>query len=162
SETFLSSSLLRWINTDELAGPPLVFKLHDAVDQGEQRVVFTAADIVAGFPTCATLARNDVAAEHSLAAEFLQTEPLLIRVATVLRRLHNADMRFLLLSKATIILVPRICLRPDRPWYFVVWIEEKPTAVSPSASPNGPPDFIAVLGQVSPRSSQSCRSARYR
>jgi hypothetical protein len=76
SETFLSSSLLRWINADELAGPALVFKLHDAVDQREQRIVFAAADIVAGFPTGATLARDDVAAEHSLAAEFLQTEPL--------------------------------------------------------------------------------------
>ena len=70
--------MLRWINADELAGSALVLKLHDAVDQREQRVVFATADVVAGFPTRATLPRDDVAAEHLLAAEFLQTESLLL------------------------------------------------------------------------------------
>jgi hypothetical protein len=76
SQTFLSSSLLRWINADELARPPFVFKLHNAIDQREQRIVLAAADVVAGFPLRATLPRDDVAAEHALAAEFLQTESL--------------------------------------------------------------------------------------
>jgi len=76
SETFLSSSLLQWINADELSGPALVLKLHDAIDQREQRIILAAADVVAGFPLCAALARDDVAAENSLTAKLLQTEPL--------------------------------------------------------------------------------------
>jgi hypothetical protein len=76
TESFLSSSLLQWINADELAGAALVFKLDDSIDQREQRIILTAADIVAGFPLSATLARDDVAAEHSLTAKLLEAEPL--------------------------------------------------------------------------------------
>jgi hypothetical protein len=32
-KTFLSSSLLRWINADEFSGATFVFKLNDAIDQ---------------------------------------------------------------------------------------------------------------------------------
>ena len=85
TQSFLSSSLLRWINADELSRPALVFKLHDAVDQCEQRIILAAADIVAWFPLGTTLARDDVAAENSLTAKLLQTEPLRLRVATVTR-----------------------------------------------------------------------------
>jgi len=76
SETFLSSSLLQWINADELSGPAFVLKLDDAINQCEQRIILAAADVVAGFPLCATLTRYDVAAENSLAAKLLETEPL--------------------------------------------------------------------------------------
>ena len=68
--------MLRWINADELARPAFVFELHHSVNQREQRIVFAAADVVARLPTRATLARNDVAAEHSLATELFQTESL--------------------------------------------------------------------------------------
>ena len=83
--TFLSSSLLQRINADELAGATFVFKLDDAVDQGKQRIVFAAADVIAGFPLRAALTRDDVAAEHSLTAKFFQAETLRLRVATVTR-----------------------------------------------------------------------------
>jgi len=76
TESLLSSSLLQWINADELAGAPLVFKLYDSIDQCEQRIILAAADIVAGFPLSATLARDDVAAENSLTAKLLEAEPL--------------------------------------------------------------------------------------
>ena len=62
TETFLSSSLLQWINADELAGAALVFKLDDAIDQCEQRIILAAAHIVPGFPLCTTLTSDDVAA----------------------------------------------------------------------------------------------------
>jgi hypothetical protein len=76
TESFLSSSLLQWINADELAGATFVFKLDDAIDQCKQRIILAAADIVAGFPLGATLARDDVAAENSLTAKLLQAETL--------------------------------------------------------------------------------------
>src|SRR6185503_144901 len=85
TESFLSSSLLQWINADELSGAALVFKLDDAIDQCEQRIILAAAHVVAGFPLGATLARDDVAAENFLAAKFLKSEPLRLRVATVTR-----------------------------------------------------------------------------
>ena len=85
TESFLSSSLLQWVNADELAGASLVFKLDDSIDQSEQRIILAASDIVAGFPLRATLARDDVAAENSLAAKLLESEPLRLRVATVTR-----------------------------------------------------------------------------
>jgi hypothetical protein len=76
TQTFLSSSLLQWINADELSGPALVFKFDNAVDQSEQRIILAATDVIPGFPLRATLARNDVATENSLTAKLLETEPL--------------------------------------------------------------------------------------
>ena len=54
-----------------------------AVDEREQRVVLAQADIGAGVPLGAALARDDVAGEHVLAAENLQAEALTMRVAAV-------------------------------------------------------------------------------
>ena len=59
------------INADELALAALVFKLNESLDQSEERVVLTAADIIAGFPFSAALASKDVATEDVLAAELL-------------------------------------------------------------------------------------------
>src|SRR6476620_3697548 len=55
-------------------------------DQGEQRVVATAADPVAGVEVGAALPDNDLAGVHQLAAEPLDSQPLSIRVPTVARR----------------------------------------------------------------------------
>ena len=85
TETFLSSTLLQWINADELAGAAFVLKLDDAIDQCEQRIILAPADVVAGFPPDAALASDDVAAENSLTAKLLETESLRLRVATVTR-----------------------------------------------------------------------------
>ena len=85
SETFLSSSLLQWINADELSGPSFVFKLYDTINECKQGIVLAAADVVARFPPRATLASDDVAAENFLAAELLQAQSLRMRVAAVAR-----------------------------------------------------------------------------
>ena len=66
------------VDADELAFAAFVFELDKALDQREQCVVFTTADIVAGLPFGAALACDNVAAENVLAAEFLETEPLCI------------------------------------------------------------------------------------
>src|SRR5262245_199949 len=69
--SLLSSSLLQWIDAHELPSAPLIFKLHNAIDQSEQRIVFTTSNIVAGLPFSSALTRNDVAAQHLFAAELL-------------------------------------------------------------------------------------------
>src|SRR5215213_5005245 len=76
---------LRRVYAYELAVTPLVLELHDAVDEREQRVVLAPADVLARLPLRPALAREDVAAEHALAAELLKPEPLRVRVAPVSR-----------------------------------------------------------------------------
>src|ERR1051325_8464223 len=76
---------LRRVDAYELAVTPLVLELHDAVDEREQRVVLAAADVLARLPLRPALPREDVAAQHALAAELLQAEPLRFRVAPVSR-----------------------------------------------------------------------------
>jgi hypothetical protein len=71
------------INTDELTPAALVFEFYEAFDQGEQRIVLAAADVVTGFPFCPALTRQNIAAEDLLAAEFFESEPLCIRIAAV-------------------------------------------------------------------------------
>ena len=71
------------IYADELAATSLVLELYEALDQGEQRVVFALADVIAGLPLGSTLTSNDVAAEDVLSTGFLKAQPLCIRVAAV-------------------------------------------------------------------------------
>jgi hypothetical protein len=68
------------VDADELAAAALVFKF---LDEREQRVVLTLADVVAGLPLGSTLAGNDVAAENVLSPGFLEAKPLCVRVASV-------------------------------------------------------------------------------
>src|SRR4051812_30866262 len=70
---------LRRVDADELALTPLVLELDEAVNQGEQRVVLAAADVLARLPFRPALPREDVAAQDGLAAELLQAQPLRIR-----------------------------------------------------------------------------------
>src|SRR5436190_1601320 len=71
------------VNADEFTSSTLVLEFNKALDHRKQRVVLAAADVVAGLPLCAALAGEDIAAEHVLAAEFLKSEPLCIRIAAV-------------------------------------------------------------------------------
>ena len=54
-----------------------------AVGQGKQGVIAAHADIQTRMPLGATLANDDVAGDHILAAEFLDAEIFGIRVPTV-------------------------------------------------------------------------------
>src|SRR6267142_4671164 len=87
---------LCWIHADKLAGPALFFKLHDAIYQGEQSIVFAAAHVLAWFPTRAALAGQNIASQHALAAKFLEAKPLRIRVSSIPRRAYPFFMSHLL------------------------------------------------------------------
>jgi hypothetical protein len=71
------------VYADELTSLTLVFEFDEAFDQSKERVVLAAADVVAGFPLSSALTCENVAAEHTLAAEFLKPEPLRMRIAAV-------------------------------------------------------------------------------
>jgi hypothetical protein len=58
-------------------------ELDPSVHEGEQCMVLAQADIGAGVPFGAALAGDDVAREHLLTAENLQSEPLAVGVAAV-------------------------------------------------------------------------------
>jgi hypothetical protein len=68
--------LLQRVNANELPRAPLVFEFDDAVNQGEERVVFTATDILSRFPFSTALTSKDVATKDLFSAEFLQPQPL--------------------------------------------------------------------------------------
>ena len=56
---------------------------HDAIDKGEQRVVFAHAHVAAGAEFGAALANDDVAGNDPLAAKTLHAKALSIRITTV-------------------------------------------------------------------------------
>jgi hypothetical protein len=61
-------------------------ELHGAVDQREDGVVATDADIAAGLHLGAALADDDVAGDHGLAAELLDAETTARGIAAVAGR----------------------------------------------------------------------------
>src|SRR6476620_2665187 len=63
----------------------LVLELHDAVDEGEDRVVAAEADVLARVILGAILADDDVARDDLLAAVLLDAEEFRIAVAAVAR-----------------------------------------------------------------------------
>src|SRR5438132_6340715 len=71
------------IHAYEFPRATFVFEFHEAVDQREQRIVLTATDVLAGLPFRAALPRENVPAQHALAAKLLKSQPLRVRVATV-------------------------------------------------------------------------------
>src|SRR5947207_3216475 len=77
-----------WIHTDEFAGTAFVFKLHHAVNHSEQRVILAAADVLSGLPLGSSLARQNVAAKHSLAAKLLESQSLRVRISPVTGRTY--------------------------------------------------------------------------
>ena len=58
-------------------------ELNLSIDEREQRMILASADITAGVPFGAALARKDIAGEHDLAAGRLQAEPPAHGVAAV-------------------------------------------------------------------------------
>ena len=83
------------VNADKLAFIAFAFKFDKTVNQSKKRIVFAAPDVFARLPFRAALSRQDVAAEHALAAEFFQPQPLRLRIAPVTR---TADSLFMCLN----------------------------------------------------------------
>jgi hypothetical protein len=75
STGLLGRSLRHRYNGHEGAAFSFRCELNLSIDEREQRVIFTGADITAGMPFGAALARKDIAGEHDLAAGRLQAEP---------------------------------------------------------------------------------------
>src|SRR5664279_588415 len=67
------------------AAAALGAELHLALRKREQRVVATAADVLARVEVSAVLADDDLADAHGLTAEALDTKPLGVGVTAVLR-----------------------------------------------------------------------------
>ena len=65
-----------WVDVDETAVLALVLEANDAVDLGEESVVFAAAYVGAGFERGAALTNDDASTEDGLAAEYFDSEPL--------------------------------------------------------------------------------------
>jgi hypothetical protein len=75
--------LLRGINTYKPPLTPAIFEFDDAGDFGEKRIVAADADIGARLEFRASLANQDGAAQHRLAAEAFDSQALSRRVASV-------------------------------------------------------------------------------
>ena len=64
------------VDVDEAAVLALVLEADDAVDLGEEGVVFAAAYVGAGLERGPALTDDDAATEDGLAAEYFDAEPL--------------------------------------------------------------------------------------
>ena len=71
------------MDADEAAAAAFIFKLNDAGDFGEQRVIFANTDVHARLKFRAALAYQDRAAADELPAKALHTEALRMTVAAV-------------------------------------------------------------------------------
>jgi hypothetical protein len=76
------------IHANKLAGTPLVFEFDYAGDHSEQRVILAAADILAGLPFRAALARQNIAAKDAFAPKLFQSQALGCRIAAITRRTY--------------------------------------------------------------------------
>src|SRR5262245_50966691 len=75
--------VLRRVDVDP---PPFLIEPHDAIDQREERIIRTHANVAAGTELRAALADNNVPCNDPLAAEPLHAAPLRVRVATIAGR----------------------------------------------------------------------------
>jgi hypothetical protein len=61
--------LLQRVDANKFSCPALVFKLHYAVEQREESIVFTSPDILPGFPLRPSLPRDNIAATDVFTAK---------------------------------------------------------------------------------------------
>ena len=66
----------RWIDVDEATVLATILEADNAVDLGEEGVVFTAANVGSGLERGSALTDDDATAEDGLTAEYLDAEPL--------------------------------------------------------------------------------------
>src|SRR5260370_24527183 len=78
-------SLFSGFNAEEAAVAALVFELHEAGNEREERVVLTLTDVVSRLVLGAALAHQDCAGVDELSAEALDAQPLAVRIAAICR-----------------------------------------------------------------------------
>ena len=93
AELFLRELLLHCINADFLAGLAKAFKLHFAVNEREQRIVGTLADVVARMDVGTALLDKNVAGKHELTVGTFHTESLGFGITAVTGGTHTFFMR---------------------------------------------------------------------
>jgi len=71
---------------NDIHAPSLAIEEHDAVGEGEERIVFCSSDIPARMKHGATLPNDNAAGAHCLAAEYLDAQSLAVRLAAVADR----------------------------------------------------------------------------
>jgi hypothetical protein len=71
-------------DVDELAQAPAIAKLNRTRYPRKQGVVFADANVLARLVPCPALPHDDRTARHHLTAEYLDAQPLRVRVAPVL------------------------------------------------------------------------------
>ena len=76
STVLLGRGLRHRKDGDEHAAFGFGIELHATVDESEQGVVLADADVLAGMPFGAALARQNIAGDDALAAEQLDAKPL--------------------------------------------------------------------------------------
>jgi hypothetical protein len=57
------------VHANIFSGASFVFELYDTVNQGKQRIVFAATDVLTRLPLRTALSRENIPAEHALAAK---------------------------------------------------------------------------------------------
>jgi len=75
---FEKRALVRGVDGNLFPVPAHPFELDNAFDQGEQRVILAAANVVAGMDLRAVLPIDDVAGLDRLTAEFFAAQPLAV------------------------------------------------------------------------------------
>ena len=80
------------VDADLLSVFAQTLELDHAVDQGEQRIIFADADVVARMEFCAALAHQNVSREHFLPVGTLYAEALCLAVAPVVRGARSLFM----------------------------------------------------------------------
>src|SRR5262249_6825460 len=86
STVLLGRGLRHRKDRDEYAAFGFGIELNTTIGQSEQRMILAYTDVLACMPLRPALARENIAGEHALAAEQLETKPLARRVAAVSRR----------------------------------------------------------------------------
>ena len=119
--------LFHWLDRNESSGCAFVFKLHNAGDLREERVVLADADVQAWFEPRAALANEDRAAGDELAGKALHSKPLRVAVATVARAALTFFMSHGIIPYATISVIrtrvktlrcPRVLRKPLRRFFL--------------------------------------------
>src|SRR5438132_14024925 len=74
------------LGSNDSHAPSLAIEEHDAVGEGEERIIFRPSHIPTRMKHGATLPNDNTAGAHCLATEYLDAQSLAVRLAAVANR----------------------------------------------------------------------------
>jgi len=74
------------LGSNDIHAPSLAIEEHDAVGEGEERIIFRPSHIPTRMKHGATLPNDNTAGAHCLATEYLDAQSLAVRLAAVANR----------------------------------------------------------------------------